>query len=580
MASQRWDRECDILVIGSGAGALTAAVVAADGGADTLVIEKGERFGGTSATSGAVLWIPVSHLAEAAGADDSPEQAFTYIKNLAGPDCADEPIRTFIREGRNMLRYMSDHSDVAYTSIPYPDYRAEVAGGKIGWRSHDCVPLDGRLLGSDLDQLEPPHRSNMLFGRFVWNSIDASKLVTRTPGWIGAMARTLWRYYSDVSQRLRSPQSRYLTGGNALIGRLKLSLDKRKVPLWMNTSLLELVREPGGRVTGAIVSQHGVRKTIRARQGVVLAAGGFERNPALRAKHLPFSANTAWSGSQKNNTGDALLAAIKVGAATARLDSSWRAPVVHVPGEDRARPLFIERSLPGSIMVNQAAQRYMNEAADYHTVGQAMIDNDKPGAGTSPSFILFDARFKWRYPMGPVLPIIPIWMHPQGVREILVQANDWDDIASSLGLDADALKATIERFNANARKGQDPDFQRGEHIYDRLFGDQKIPTNPCLMPLEKPPFYALRVYPGDIGTNGGLRIGDHGDVLDDNGASIPGLYATGNITAAAVGRGYPGGGATIGPAMTFGYLAARHATGVADGVANPQTSALRAVSAK
>ncbi|MFA5495620.1 MAG: FAD-dependent oxidoreductase [Porticoccaceae bacterium] len=557
MGNNQWDTECDILVVGSGAGGLTAAVVAADRHAETLVVEKGERFGGTSATSGAVLWIPLSHLAEAAGAQDSPQEAFTYIKALAGDDAADDLIQTFIARGREMLRYMVDNSDVAYKPIPYPDYRSEQPGGKSGWRSHDCVPLDGRLLGGDLDHLERPHVSNMLFGRFVWNSIDASKLVTRTPGWIGAMLRTLWRHYSDVGQRLRSSQSRYLTGGNALIGRLKLSLDKRGVPLWLNTTLLELVSDDHGRVSGAIVEREGRRLAVKARRAVILAAGGFEHSPGLRARHLPASPNTEWSGAQGNNTGDAMVAALGVGAGAAMLDSAWRAPVVRVPGEDRARPLFIERSLPGAIIVNQAGNRYMNEAVDYHCAGQAMIDN--AATGTCPSFILFDSLFKWRYPMGPVLPIIPIWMHPKAVRQILVQARDWDEMARKLNIDPAALKATIDRFNANARQGRDPDFHRGETLYERIFGDQKLEANPSLTPLAKAPFYALPVYPGDIGTNGGLRIGINAEVLDSDGQPIPGLYATGNITASVMGRGYPGGGATIGPAMTFGYLAARHA---------------------
>lgn len=565
MADRLWEHECDILVVGSGAGALTAAVVAADGGADVLVVEKGERYGGTSATSGAVLWIPVSHLAREAGAEDSPGEAFTYIKTLAGDDCHNELIRTFIDRGREMLRYMVEHTDVAYNAIPYPDYQSEKPGGKSGYRSHDCVPLDGKRLGPDLDRLERPHPSNMLFGRFVWNSIDASKLVTRTPGWVSAMARTLWRYYSDVGQRLKSSQSRYLTGGNALIGRLKLSADRRGIPLWLNTPLVELVREKeGGPVTGAVVERGGRRLAIRARRGVILAAGGFERSQALRPEYMSQSPSPDWSGSQKNNTGDALVAAMTVGAGTERLDSAWRAPVLHVPGEDRARPLFIERSLPGSIMINQAGRRFMNEAVDYHIAGQAMIDNDRPGAGTSPSYILFDSLFKWRYPMGPLLPMIPVWMHPAGVRRILVRAANWDEMAGKLELDPAVLKETIERFNANARRRQDPDFQRGETPYERLFGDQKIGGNPSLMPLEKPPFFAFAVYPGDIGTNGGVKIDVDGRVLDGEGRPIPGLYATGNITASVMGRAYPGGGATIGPAMTFGYLAARHATDPGD----------------
>ena len=561
MAQPHWDHACDVLVVGSGAGGLTAAVVAADNHADVLVIEKGARFGGTSATSGGVLWIPASHLAEAAGAQDSVEEAYNYVKDVAGPEASDELVRTYVTRAREMLRYMIERTDVRYSAIPYPDYQSHRPGGKLGWRNHDAEPLDGRLLGADLERLERTHPANMLFGKYVWNTAEASKLITRSPGWVKAMASTLWRYYSDVGQRLKSSRSRYLTGGNALIGRLKLSLDKRRVPLWMETRLVSLVREDGGRVSGAIVERAGKRIAIGARRGVVLAAGGFERSAALRAKYLAGSPNPDWSGSQSNNTGDTLVAAMEIGADTARLDSAWRAPALHVPGEDRARPIFLERSLPGAIIVNQAGKRYFNESVDYHLAGQAMIDNDRPGAGTSPSFVIFDALFKWRYPMGPVMPMLPIWTLPKAVRSIVVRGRTIAELARKLSIDPAALEATVARFNAQAQAGVDDDFHRGETPYDLLFGDPRIKKNPTLMALERAPYYAVRIYPGDIGTNGGLVTDSNGAVRDTSGVPIPGLYATGNVAASPMARSYPGGGSTLGPAMTFGYLAARHAMG-------------------
>lgn len=562
MAEQVWDHECDVLVIGSGAGGMTAAVVAADQKAQVIVIEKGELFGGTSATSGGVLWIPASHLAQQAGAHDSVDEAFTYVKELTGDEGSDDLIRTYVTQAREMLRYMMQHSDVQYSAIPYPDYQSHRTGGKKGYRNHDVTPLDGRVLGDDLERLQRTHPSNMLFGKYVWNTAEASKLITRTPGWMKAMASTLWRYYSDVGQRLKSSRSRYLTGGNALIGRLKLSLDKRGVKIWTGTGLQELVRHENGPVTGVIAQQGGRRVSIRARRAVIMAAGGFERSKDLRARYLKASPNTDWSGSHPYNTGDALIAAMAIGAATQRLDSAWRAPAVHVPGEDRARPLFIERSLPGAIIVNQAAKRYMNESTDYHLAGQAMVDNDLPGAGTSPSFVIFDAVFKWRYPMGPVMPMLPVWMLPRAVRSILYSDATIGGLARKLGLDPAVLEQTVSRFNAYVENGRDEDFHRGENFYDSLFGDPRLPKNPALAPVSRGPFYALRIYPGDIGTNGGLVTDTHGMVLDQTGKQIPGLYATGNLVASPMVRSYPGGGATLGPAMTFGYLAARHAMGV------------------
>lgn len=560
-----WDQEVDVLVVGSGAGGMTAAVTAADLGAEVLVIEKGARFGGTSASSGGVLWIPGSHLAEAAGRGNTVELAYTYVRGLAGSDCPEARLRALLENGPKMLKYLEDRTEVKYVSTYYPDYQPQAEGGLMMGRTHDAVPIDGALLGEDLEFLEPPHPANMLFGRYVWNTADAAKLITRSPGWVGAMWRTLWRYYSDVGQRLKSKRSRYLTGGNALVARLKLSMDARKIPLWRNTKLLELVVEDG-RVAGAIVEREGKKLRIGARRAVILAAGGFERNAALREKHMPASANPAWSGSQSNNTGDALLAAQAVGADIAMMDSAWRAPAIVVPGEDRSRPNFLERSLPGAIIVNQAGRRYFNESLDYHLAGQAMIDNDRADAGTSPSYLLFDALFKWRYPMGPVMPILPVWIFPKAVREVLIRANSIPELGAKLGLDPAALSETVARFNANAREGKDPDFHRGDTAYERLFGDPKLKPNPNLMPLEKPPFYAVAIYPGDIGTNGGLLADANAVVQDTDGRPIAGLYAAGNVAASPVGRSYPGGGATLGAAMTFAYLAARHAMGANDGV--------------
>jgi 3-oxosteroid 1-dehydrogenase len=570
--ARTWDYECDVLVVGSGAGGLTAAVIAADCKANALVIEKAARFGGTSAMSGAVLWIPASHLATAAGHGEAPGEALQYLKALTAGDVSDELLQAFIDGGRRMLEYMQEHTDVKYESIPYPDYHAELPGGKLGWRSHDCVPLDGRVLGADLERLEWPHRANMLFGRYVWSAHEAGKLITRTPGWVGAMTRTLWRHYSDIGQRLRSPRSRFLTGGNALIARLKLSLDRRRVPLWMETRLLELISE-GGRVVGAIVEREGRKQAIGARKAVVLACGGFESSASLRSQYLTGSPNPNWSGCQGNNTGDGLNAARAIGASAERLDSAWWAPALRVRGEPYARPLFIERSLPGCIMINQAARRYMNEAPSYHIAGRGMIDNNTAEAGTSPSYILFDARYHWRYPMGPVLPMMPIWMLPKAVRELLIVASTWEEMAGKLRLDAATLTATIERFNTQAHAGRDADFGRGDQPFDRLYGDPTIQPNPNLLPLDRQPYYALAVYPGDIGTNGGLRTNINAQVLDTNGIAIEGLYATGNVTASVMGRSYPGGGATIGPAMTFAFVAARHA--MREGVASEvQQSAL------
>jgi len=229
-----------------------------------------------------------------------------------------------------------------------------------------------------------------------------------------------------------------------------------------------------------------------------------------------------------------------------------------LPDEWRARLLTFERALPGSIIVNQAGRRYMNEATSYDTAGARMLEADTPGAGTTPSYFLFDHRFRHRYPVGPLNPHVPTWLHQAGMRRILTQASTWGELAVRIGVPAEGLQQTVERFNADAVRGRDTEFGRGDSDYDRYYGDPKVGPNPNLAPLDKPPFYAVPVYPGDIGTSGGLRTDEHARVLDDRQQPIGGLYAVGNTSASVMGHFYPGAGGTLGPAMTFGFIAASH----------------------
>ncbi len=551
-----WDQTVDILVVGSGAGAMTAALAAASRHADTLVIEKSDRWGGTSATSGGGIWIPNSHLARAAGAQDSPEEAFAYVRSLAAPNVPDSLIRAYIALAPEMLAWLETASPVRYLSIPYTDYHAELPGGKMGFRAHLPAPMDGRALGDDILTVRPVSPAASLFGRINWGLAEMQPLLLRPKGWSATLFSMLWRYYSDIPQRLRSSTDRFLTQGNALVGGLKVALNQRNVPVRLNTRLVELVRE-NGRIAGAIVNEAGVSKRIAVRRGVILGAGGFERNTALRAQYLGFG-DPEKSGSQVNNTGDALQAAMALGAATRNLDHAWWAPVISVPGEERARPTFIERALPGCLIVDQTGKRYLNEAASYHVVGQLMA---KHGAIASPSYVIFDAKFRNKYPMGPLLPLLPDWMHSDGVRQILSKADTIEKLAKQINVRGSVLRHTIERFSENAARGEDPDFQRGAAPYDNFYGDPSVKPNPNLAPITEPPFYALPIYGGDIGSSGGLVTDEYARVLDGEDRPIEGLYAIGNTAASAMGGSYPGAGVTIGPAMTFGYAAARHATG-------------------
>jgi 3-oxosteroid 1-dehydrogenase len=563
MAVGVWDHEVDVLVVGSGAGGLTAAVAAADAHGEVLVIEKSSEFGGTSATSGGGIWIPNSDEARAAGLEDSEEEAFGYVRRQSSPDVPDGAIRAYIRQAPIMLRWLHASTPVRFLSMPYPDYHVEYPGGKPGFRTHLPAPLDGRGLGDDILSLRSASPVASLFRVINWRLDETYTMLFRPKGWQRTLAGMFWRYLSDVPHRFRSRKDRTLTGGTALIGGLLMALKQRNVALWLESALAELVHE-NGRVTGAVVQREGRSLRVGARRGVILAAGGFERNAELRRKYLRGSDDPGVSGSQVNNMGDSIIAAEHAGAALRNMHSSWAAPVFRVPGEDRARPSFVERALPGSMIVDKTGRRYMNEAASYHVVGQQMIAHNPPG---EPSWFIFDAAFRFKYPAGPVLPLIPDALQSKGVRRILKKAPTVEALARRIGLPEDALAATIAQFNRDARTGVDSVFDRGAAAYDRMYGDQRVKPNPTLAPIEKAPFYALPIYGGDIGTNGGIVTDEKARALDAGNQVIQGLYAVGNNAASVMGSSYPGAGATLGPAMTFGYVAARDAMG-----ANAETS--------
>ncbi len=560
MNTPAWDLETDVLVVGSGAAALTAAVVAASGGARTLVIEKSELYGGTSATSGGVIWIPATAQALAGGHEDSPEEAFRYVRALTDPEVTDARIWAFVRTGREMVAWLEAHTQVRMRAHPYADYHPELPGGKTGWRSLEALPLHASDLGADFERLRPPHPAVQFLGRVSWTLEETGTLLFRSPGWMMTALSVFGNYYLDFPQRLHSGRDRRMTLGNALLGRLKLSLNRTGTPLWLRAPLQDLVREDG-RVTGACIERDGQRLRVRAMRAVVLAAGGFERNAQLRQRHLPQSPEPRWSGSQENNTGDGILAAERIGAALTNMDSAWWGTSLSLPGEPRARLLAIERALPGAIIVNGNGERYMNEAASYHVAGQQMLRQDSPHGRTIPSYMVFDATWRARYPLGPMIPDLPDGLQPRSLREVLVRAPTLEALAARIGLPPQRLAATVARFNGFAASGTDPDFRRGESAYDRYYGDPRVTPNPTLRALTTPPYYAIPLWPGDIGTNGGVATNEHAQVLDGSGAPIAGLYACGNVAATIMGHSYPAAGATLGPGMTFGYIAARHALG-------------------
>ncbi len=558
-----FDTSVDVLIVGSGAGALTAALTAQKGGADVLVVEKSAEYGGTSATSGGGIWIPNSHYAKAQGVDDSREDALTYLKAVVGPVVDEKRLEAYVDEAPRMLKYMADNTRLEYSPVAYSDYYPEQPGGKQGFRTHEPVPMSARKLGWNIfNKLRPQHRQTIVQGRFTMTMAEGRSFLTQADGWKQTLTKMMMGYYLDLPARMKGKRSRRLTLGNALVGRLLWSAKDTKLPIWLETPFKELIEE-NGKVVGAVVEKDGKPHRVEARKGVILGAGGFEHNNEMREQWLPQPTSSEWSGSQKNNTGDAIEAGRKIGAALDMMDSAWWAPAIKVPGIERPWVLFAERSSPGMVMVNKAGRRFSNEAAPYLDNGYAMYNNPEE-AESVPAYLVFDATFRKKYPLGPLPPGYAGGdaVLPSKVKEILTIADTIEELAEKIGVDAEGLKDTIAKNNEYAVAGHDPDYHRGDSFYDQYYGDQRNGPNKCIAPIEKAPFYCVPVYPGDIGTKGGLLVDEKSRVLREDGTVIGGLYAIGNTSASVMGRTYPGAGVTIGPAMTFGYVAARDAVGM------------------
>ncbi|MDH4611431.1 FAD-binding protein [Pseudomonas sp. BN102] len=568
--SPQWDQSCDVLVVGSGAGAMTAALRAHDLGLQVQVMEKSDRFGGTSAISGGGIWIPCNHRIAAVGGQDSAEEAVRYIRAVTHDEIDDGRIEAYVEHGHRAIEYLEQHSRVRFEAqAAYADYYPEVEGGKPGYRSMDPLPFDARELGEEFQRLREPSPGTLMMGRMTMTMKEARVLLCRGPGWVGLTLRVLWRYWRDLGWRLRSRRDRFLTLGNALIAALRCSLMDRQVPLTLNCRLERLIEEDG-RVVGAEVVRDGVLLRIQARRGVVLGAGGFERNQAMRAQYHPQPSRSDWSATPPYNTGDAIRAGQALGASTALMGHSWWAPTTHVEGEEKQRALFVERTLPGCIMVNSAGQRFVNEAAPYTDIVYAMYESNREGATSVPCWLIFDADFRRKYPCGALLPgyAMPDSRLPKHLHSYFHKADSISELASMIGVDASGLLRTLTRFNSMAEAGKDLDFNKGDSLFDRYYGDPTIQPNPCLAPLVKAPFYAVRIDAGDIGTKGGLLTDVQARVLREDGTPIAGLYAIGNTAASMMGRTYPGAGSTIGPAMVFGFRAAEHIDSTAPAGAN------------
>lgn len=553
----------DVLVVGSGNGGMTAALCAYELGVkDVLLIDKAAKFGGTSAISGGGVWIACNRYAKAAGAKDSLEEAREYLRQtIPEHKVPPEMLDTYVREAPNMVDFLHERTRVRYATLDhYPDYYSNLPGAKNGHRSMEPEPLYRDELGAEADLLVDTHDMIWMFGRIAMTQVDAQILIARMPGWKRLAFKLVWDYLTDFPWILKHKRSRRIACGCAGIARLRLSMMDRNLPLWLNTAMKDLIVE-NGRVVGALVERDGRPLEIRARRGVVLAAGGFEQNQALREKYLPKPTSTAWSGSTTMNTGDALLAGLKLGAATRLIDGAWWCTTVKAPDEPAPRLAIMEKSYPGGCVVNKRGKRIANESQNYMTYLTEQFAKHTDSDPQVPSWHVFDARFRRSYFVGPLLTsgFRPDYMLPKSYFSsgFLAKANTIAELAQQTGIDPQGLEQTIREMNEYARTGKDLEFGRGDAEYDRYYGDPTVKPNPCLAPIAEAPFYAMRIEPGEFGTHGGLATNTNGQVMHTSGVPIPGLYAVGNSSAAVL-PSYPGPGSTLGPAMTFAYQAAKH----------------------
>jgi len=555
----------DLLVVGSGAAGMAAAITAKLGGLDVCILEKSEFYGGSTAVSGGAIWIPDNPKMRAAGMQDSREAALDYIRAETGNRMDVALVEAFLENGPKMVSFFEANTALQFDHRAYsPDYHPDKPGAAMGGRVIDAKDYDGRRLGKHFDRLRPPIGDFTVFGGMMLNRFDIGHFMkmTRSLGSALHAARLLARHARD---RLGHRRGTRLVLGQAVAGRLAETVFALDIPLFLNCGLLRLITEGAG-VTGVVVSCQGQERTIAAGRGVVLATGGFPQNAARRKSvmaHVQAGAQH-YSMSPGAATGDAISAALdaKAGLVETNSNAAFWAPVSLIPGKDGPRPfphLFLDRAKPGVIAVNGEGRRFANEALSYHDFVQAMT-----GAGLHSAWLIADHRAIRRYGLGAVRPFpAPLGAHV--ASGYLKKGRTIDDLAGLIGVPVVALADTVTRFNDQAAMGSDPDFGKGSTAYQTYLGDGEHKPNPCLRPLAQGPFYAIEIFPGDIGTTMGLATNAQGQVLKADGGVLPGLYACGNDMNSIMAGAYPGAGITLGPALTFGYIVGRHAMGKADG---------------
>ena len=558
-----WDESVDFVIVGSGAAAMAGAIRAHDLGMSVVLVEKGDTYGGSTAMSGGVCWVGNNQHMKKWGIADSDDEVLTYLEAITKGAVPRDKLVTYRDESKRMIEYFAAKTHVIFDALDlYTDYYPEAPGGKMGGRSMEPEPFDGARLGEEFARLRRPATSALILGKFMITARIAKRMIILDVVAMVTMAWFFLKYLFRARKRARcGGRDPYLTNGNALVARLRMSLLDRKVPIRLSTPMESLVVEDGA-VVGVTVRTGDRSTRIEAKRGVLLAAGGFERNQEMRDEWGPKPTSTEWTAGSEHNTGDGIRAGLALGGAVDLMDEAWWTPTTQYPGAKSGWVLVVEKSLPGGIFVNRNGERFTNEAAPYVDVVVEMYADQKKTGNSIPGWMIFDARYRKSYIAGPIAPGKVMSDASLGRKlrtQFLVKAGTVAELADKLAVPRERLERTLERFNEMARRGKDDDFRRGESASDRYYGDDRVAPNPCLAPLDRAPYYAIPLFPGDLGTKGGLVTDCAARVLDRDGAPIAGLYAAGNTSASIMGRTYPGAGGTIGPAMCFGFLAAEAA---------------------
>lgn len=561
-----WQESYDLVIVGSGGGSMCAALIAQQLGKKALIIEKLDKVGGSTGYSGGVWWVPNNAIMKRHGVDDSYERARLYLDSAVtydGPGTS--PIRreAFLKTGPLMVDFLERKGMAFEYADGWSDYYDDLPGGEPR----------GRSLVAKLFNIKELGEWSAKLSRYLGPGIPATSdefptlfLMKRT--WAGKK-KAMQLGLRMLKQKILGQE--VLGGGAAIQGRMLQIALRHHLPIWTDTPVTDLVVEDG-RVTGVVATRNGQSIRIQGRDGVLINVGGFSRNADMRKQYQPQPSSAKWTNANPGDTGEVIQAAIKQGAAVDCMDEAWW--VVTSLGPDESFPQgavaangvplpfmhHLDLSLPYSIMVDQDGVRFCDEAGAYMEIGQRMYRRQAQTGKAVPAWVVMDSRQRKFYPWGNAMPgqVPQQWLD----SGYMIKADSLEALAAKCGIDRAGLFATVARFNSFCSSGVDLDYGRGSRAFDRCHGDPTVKPNPNLGSIEEGPFYAVRMYPGDVGTAGGLVTDEFARVLRDDGSVIEGLYATGNSTAGVSGRCYPGAGTSIAASFTFAYIAAQHSAGV------------------